>query len=231
MHFALVNQSKSWPAITPTVIELIAEAVEIQLCTHFARVWQAQGCVVSSEAVLKDPDASPILLLDSADDPGALGDHETTAAGLPIARIFIPALVAQGATLMGGSNSLSATISHEALEALADPYANGFAVREDGVLIAQEVSDPVEDLAYEINGVSVSAFVGPRWFRQGAGPYGYGCSPSAPWAVNPNGYTIQWTPGGVPQAVFGERVSPERKAYVLSKRRVQRRLSMGRLAA
>lgn len=55
----------------------------------------------------------------------------------------------------------SVSASHELLEMLVDPHANG-----------REIADPVETVTYDIAGVSVSDAVTPAWFMTGShGPW------------------------------------------------------------
>jgi hypothetical protein len=58
---------------------------------------------------------------------------------------------------------MSLILSHEVIEALVDPRGNQTI---DGVL--SEVCDPAEQPAYQINGITVSNFVTPRWFSKSA---------------------------------------------------------------
>jgi len=61
----------------------------------------------------------------------------------------------------GGSYAQwSVTFSHEVMETLADPQMTG-----------REVCDPVQDGSYWLDGVQVSDFVTPAWFKGGRGPF------------------------------------------------------------
>jgi hypothetical protein len=64
-------------------------------------------------------------------------------------------------------SSWTATLSHELLEVLADPWINWCAVGSDSRIYALEVCDAVEDddLGYKIDGVLVSDFITPAWFE------------------------------------------------------------------
>jgi hypothetical protein len=94
-------------------------------------------------------------------------------------------------------------ISHEVLEILGDPYITWWADGNDGRQYALEVCDPVEGDAYVIDGVSVSNFVGPRYFSAGPGPYDWMRKLSAPFSMSPGGYLIVRSPGGEPSQIFG----------------------------
>jgi hypothetical protein len=65
----------------------------------------------------------------------------------------------------------SVTLSHEAIEMVADPEANLLALgphpdpaERRRVLHWYELCDAVEDLRYEVDGVAVSDFLLPLWF-------------------------------------------------------------------
>jgi hypothetical protein len=83
------------------------------------------------------------------------------------------------------------------LEILADPYISFWAADPDtGVLHALESCDACESESYIIDGISVSNFVGPRFFRKGDGPYdwmghqGLGGGIREPFKTAPGGYQI-----------------------------------------
>ena len=101
-----------------------------------------------------------IVLSDDPDQAGALGYHELTSAGAPLGKVFA------GLDIESGS-SWTATLSHELLEMLADPWINLCAEGTNGTVYALEVCDAVEadNLGYEIDEVLVSDFITPSWFE------------------------------------------------------------------
>ena len=101
-----------------------------------------------------------IVVSDNPDQAGALGYHELTNDGTPLGKVFA------GLDIQRGS-SWTATISHELLEMLADPWLNWCAQGTNGEVYALEVCDAVEadELGYEIDGVLVSDFITPSWFE------------------------------------------------------------------
>jgi hypothetical protein len=112
-------------------------------------------------------------VLDNSDQAGALGYHDVTNEGLPLGKVFAGSDLASG-------YKVSVTFSHELLEILVDPEINRcvFLLRSDGsgLIVAYESCDAVEadKLGYEIDGVTVSDFVTPRWFMPGfPGPYDF----------------------------------------------------------
>lgn len=107
------------------------------------------------------PDWWMLVVFDNADQAGALGYHDLTSTGQPLGKVF-----AKTAQLYG--HRWTVTFSHEMLEMLGDPNINLCAFDEiSRRLYAYEVCDAVEadELGYDIDGVLVSDFVLPAWFR------------------------------------------------------------------
>lgn len=206
MIFAILNESTGSKELTRDVLERIAQACTRQLNECYAPLWEsAGGSVFVADALATVPETVvPVVILDNADQADALGYHATAPNGRPYARIFLAPILDNGGSLLQGGVSLSATVSHEVLEADADPYVGFWADMPDGRQLALEVGDPVEADAYDIDGVSVSNFVGPRYFSNGPGPYDWMGKLPAPFAMTAGGYQIvRDTTGNVSQ-VFGE---------------------------
>src|SRR5271156_4065910 len=173
MQFAIVNKSTD-KSVTSAILTQIAAACERQLYEDYAAFWEGVGSKVSFVSDEKNAPSGAVLVIifDHADQAGALGYHDVTPQGLPYARIFWEPIRDNGGSLFGGAKSLSVTISHEVLETVGDPYANFWAQNpKTGKLHALELADAVESDAYVIDGIYVSNFVGPRFFREGSGPY------------------------------------------------------------
>ena len=77
-----------------------------------------------------------IVVSDNPDQAGALGYHELTNDGTPLGKVFA------GLDIQSGS-SWTATLSHELLEMLADPWLNWCAQGTNGEVYALEVCDAV----------------------------------------------------------------------------------------
>lgn len=212
---ALVNLSKD-PTITTAILTMIARAITRQLCEDYAGVWQSQGVPVHAYDTESDapPDSVVMVIFDTDVDPNHLGYHTVSPEGRPWARVFWETIRSNGGTLISGDNSLSVTISHEALELIESPYANAWNDMGDplGTEDAHELCDRVEGDSYVIDGVSVSNFLGPRAFRQGEGPYdflGMQNDPrglTTPFEIRHNGYAIRRTggPRGITKGIFGQ---------------------------
>ena len=198
MYLALVSASRDL-SITPPLLQRIAAALEIQIYRDFGPFWQYAGMPVkvfsSISAIPKD--ASPLVIFDAPDQSGALGWHDVDPTGRAYGRAFWKVIQDNGGSLLSSANSLSVTLSHEALEMVGDPYVDWWARMPDGQLECLEVCDRVQADAYDIDGVSVSNFVGPRAFRNGTGPYDYMRLLKSPWEIRDGGYAIRMRDGRV----------------------------------
>lgn len=122
--------------------------------------------------------------------PGALGYHDV-ASGVPYGRVLAK-------TTLKANFSLSVTITHELFEMAVDPYTN------DAVKVSrywypfylQETGDPVESdqFGYTRDGVLISDFVLPKWFRVGSsGPWDFARHTTRPLQILHGGYQIAWS--------------------------------------
>lgn len=189
MSFVLINEGTNRD-VTPSALQAIAVACEVQLNAEFAAEWGGRYIVrVAPDVVHAGADEVQVLLQDVLPDPNALGYHATTPAGKPIAYIGVA-----GVTDMVGNsdNALALTISHELLETAADPGANRWEVQGNGTLLALEVCDEVEDTSYRApNGVYVSNFLFQSYFAPGSvGPYDYLGKLTAQGQETAGGYAI-----------------------------------------
>jgi hypothetical protein len=202
MLFAILNHS-SYKDIPVTAI---AAACQKQLVTHYATGWRRMASTVRVVTDPKSlvPGTCPVVLLDNADQAGALGYHDVTPAGLPYSKIFVKTIMENGGTYIHGPDSLSVTISHEILETVEDPYAWWWSDAPDGRQYALELCDPVEADCYDIGGVSVSNFVLPAYFSSAAGPYDYLKKLAKPFTMTAGGYLIVRDPGGQATQIFGD---------------------------
>ena len=142
------------------------QAVTKQLREHVSTVW---GVCPASLTTYDQPEGVPasadvLVVLNDGGQAGQLGYHSETPAGARYARVFAGPVLENKGTALNGSVSVSVVISHEACEWLLDPYATFWADGPDGVSYPLEICDPVQDRAYEIDGVSVSDFVSPSYF-------------------------------------------------------------------
>jgi hypothetical protein len=211
VKLGVVNESVNASLTAPALGEILA-AIGRQLSEDYPAFCQEGPVEIAAYAQLQDvpSDVSVLVILDTSDQAGALGYHDTTPDGRPYGKVFLEPILTNGGSFKTGSLSLSVTLSHEALEMAGDPYANWWA---DGPNQehALELCDPVEGDSYDIDGVSVSNFVGPRWFSNGPGPYDKMGTLTAPWTMSAGGYMIVRDRGTVVRQVFGESYPEWRK--------------------
>jgi hypothetical protein len=153
------------------VLEAIAEALTIQVQRDFAPAWGVEAAQFTVGGR-----GDKIHFFDSAHEAEEFGWHVTDHRGLPYAHVFAAASISHGNGWTKGTDAISVTASHEALEMLGDPRANEFCFDGDRRLWAREVCDPVQSRAYKIRTgdtlVPVSNFVLPAYFNPwAAGPY------------------------------------------------------------
>lgn len=232
MKIALVNLSKRLDGESLTAMH---DAGCVQLLRDFCPVWDRAlplFCVVdNAEGV--PADHLPVYIGDKADVDGALGYHDQKK-GVPYGKVFVDIILDNGGTLLGDMAHpdipcVSATLSHEILELVADPWADYWAqgpMTVKGSLIALEVGDPVQDGTYFIDGaatspVGVSNFVTPQWFDADlvgkAGDFDKMGVLSAPFTKTSGGYLIVSDGVNVSQ-LTGETMPEWLKAQKLSER-------------
>jgi hypothetical protein len=186
----VVNQS-GWVTTTIPVRD-IQDAANRQIA-HFAAAWGADTWLVT-RALRRQ--GFRIVLLDTTDEADALAYHDLSPTGKPYASVFVQDILDHDGTWTEGANSVSAAVSHEILETLADPACNRYADGYDGYLYALEIVDPTEADSYEIDGIAVSNFVHPDYFNPWAST-GHGARfdrlelITKPFAVRPDGYVLR----------------------------------------
>jgi hypothetical protein len=135
-----------------------------------------------------------LYLWDQVDIPGALGYHDANARGIPYGFVFTELAAKLG-------ENWSTTLSHEALELIADPLVNLLVAgphptQDRTVFHWYEMSDAVQSESYSIDGVEVSNFVLPLYFTPTAEPGSRndflgsvnGGETLASFGINPGGY-------------------------------------------
>jgi hypothetical protein len=190
------------------------EACKIQLEQHVSPLWNKGAW----NLVSNQPESVgyPIVILDDPDQAGALGYHTETPSGKIWGRVFVRPIVNRKGQMLYGPLSVSSVLSHEIMEAYCDPDVNLWAMRLDGVMVAYEIADPVENDFYEISisdgtKVSVSNFVLPSWFDarppEGA-RFDYMSKVTQSFTMSKYGYMVTLNPRtGVISNVFGSMES------------------------
>jgi len=205
MFLAVLNQSTQ---ITAEDVQTAVRTCASQMKLHVAPYWDMvpPSIVYYADEKLIPPGADILILFDSSDQAGALGYHRVTPEGLPYGRAFVSPVLNHGGTPLTGTMSVSAVVSHEVCEWFVDRFLNLWVDGPDGEYPV-EICDPVENDAYEINGVSVSNFVTKRYFDTRA-PAGtqldYMGKLTAPFTITPGGY-LQVRKAGVVKSMFGAR--------------------------
>jgi hypothetical protein len=148
------------------------------------------------------------IYFDDADTAGALGYHDLTEKGQPISKIFVK-------TTLADNQLVSVTACHELFEMAIDPIANLWAEAADGTEYAYEMSDPVEEDTFPVNGIQMSNFVHPSWFEPFKHPpgtkYDHLGRLTKPFSMTKGGYMIIKKNGKVTQK-YGSKAKAKRFA-------------------
>jgi hypothetical protein len=171
---------------------------------HFLPVWGYPVTLYNTT----DPKPSDwqFIYFDDADTAGALGYHELTFKGQPISKIFVKTTLAAG-------ELVSVTACHELFEMVIDPLANLWAEASDGTEYAYEMSDPVEEDTFLVDGMAMSNFVHPSWFEPFKHPPGTKFDHlgllKKPFSMTKGGYVIVKRKGKVSQE-YGSKAKEKR---------------------
>lgn len=208
-------------------VQAMVPALQTQVHRDFAPAW---GIDADLTFVRRGGTPAPnswwLSVLNNTDIANALGYHDRTNQGKPIAKVFAKTAIDHG-------RSVSVTASHELLEMLADPEINLTVFNQTtpiaGRLYAYEVCDPspADSQGYVINGVRVSNFVFPAWFEPfniGA-QYDYRHLISSPLHFAPSGYigVFDVTSGSGWHLIFSENIKEEDKEVPVIGTRRERR--------
>ena len=168
MFLAVINESTQMPE---TAVQRAVACCAKQLKIHVAPAWNmVPAPVIYYASKTQAPQNADILtILDDTDQAGFLGYHRLTPDGKPYSRVFVNPVLNHGGELLKSEMSVSAVLSHEVCEWFADAYVNLWADGPEGSY-AMEICDPVDELSYQVDGVSVSDFVFPRFFDPVAAP-------------------------------------------------------------
>jgi len=216
MIIAVVNESTT---VTDTAVRDATHAFNRQVRDDFGPAWGVTGRVVYHSRRTKPPaDAWIVAILDDSDQADALGYHDVTIEGHPVAKVF-------AGTDHDLGLSWTVTATHEITEMLADPECNLGAQITDTLWVGYEVADPVEadQYGYYIDDVLVTDWVYPSWFRpEGQPPYDFTAHLTEPLTLLPGGYVSLWNPQKGWHQVFAE-TSTDHNSRVLRAHRINRR--------
>jgi hypothetical protein len=219
----IVNESSYEPPHGDATLRSIARAITVQL-RDVASAWGGAVWQVVDDAhhrgfriVLKDNDGA------AQDD----GYHDLDSHDRPYAMVFMDPILKhkgkQKGTWLRGTNSVSATVSHEACEFVVDPATNRWAQSARNSMWSLEVCDPVENFAYNVtlrdgSRVAVSDFVTPAWFdplAERRERFDWMRKLHWPFEIAPDGYAIRYS-GGRMRNIWG----PEYPAWMKRTKRV-----------
>lgn len=225
MRIGLANAST---LLSDRDVYAMAKAIDAQLNEDYLPAWrrQSSAClfVPGGLRYIRDPDILVLRLVDECDEASALGYHTENADGTIWGEIGVKTVLdAGGGVLSAGSSgdSVSAVVSHEAIEAKGNPNVNlwidGPTVIDgkSWAQIAAEDCDPCQAGVYTTEGVLVSEFVLPAWRdpQNKRGPWSNLGSVGGPLQIAPGGYAVVRDAPGGEQDVFaaGENSRPWRR--------------------
>lgn len=116
------------------------------------------------------PDDQPVIyMIDQAEPNSGYGDHDEKKGRAPFGRVIVDVCLKNHCTLLEGTFSVSATLSHEVIEMVGDPSVNLWAHDGHGKLWMYEACDWVENdegNTIDIGGkkIGVSNFLLPAAF-------------------------------------------------------------------
>lgn len=198
---ACINAAK-----TPLGVDLgkLVGAMQKFVDNCFAPVWGIPAKLVTASKPVKG--AWALVLLDNADTPGALGYHDLTPDGLPLAKIFVE-------TTLKDNQKVSVTACHELAEMLLDPAINLWSDGPSNTVYAYEACDAVEEVEFKIDGVSMSDFVYPAFFEVFRKPnstqFDYCKKVSKPFQILSGGYSLV-RKGTTVKQVYGSKAKAKR---------------------
>ena len=213
--------------LSPQALAMIASAVSLQLNQDLAPEWGGTYAVrAASSPTDIQPGEIAFGIVDTLPDaPGAIAYHDIQGAAVP----FALDAITLNANLFGPGVSLSSSISHECCEMAGDLGCNVWADTGNGIEVARELCDAVEQQGYPIpvvpsgggsqQNVWVSNFLMKAFFVAGApAPLDFmsslapnAAAPAAPFTTaNANGgnYQIERLTVGEGSDVTADKAAP-----------------------
>ena len=175
MIISVINHTSG--KVSDQELQFAIRAINRQIREDFEPYWSLGATLRLEGRTGRQPDAQDttdmrgdavIYLWDESDVPGALGYHDRNFRGIPFGFVFT-----ELSTEIG--ENWSVTLSHEALELIADPEVNLLVMGphpnpDQGnrdVFHWYEMCDAVQAETYDIDGIQVSNFVLPLYFTGG----------------------------------------------------------------
>ena len=188
LQIAVINEST---AINDADVKDMIPAFSSQWNKDLNSMWSVADARFTFTPKKKAPARGSwwVVFLDNSDQGHALGYHDLTTEGLPIAKVFVKIILADKASVSVGA-------THEICEMAVDPWLNSAYQDAQGTFWAGEVCDPVEDgqYGYEIGGTPVTDFVTPNWYghEHSKGPIDFKGHAHAPFQVLTGGYAQKY---------------------------------------
>ena len=219
-HISVVNRTRT---VADLDLHRVVRAINRQIAQDFEPYWAFGGRlrVEGPSAGKLDPEAlremrgdAVLYLLDSATQSDALGYHTNNMGGIPFGFVYLDLCAQLG-------DPWSATLSHEALELIADPMCNLLVqgpnpqdAKLGQVFHYFEMCDAVQAQVYEIDAVPVSNFVLPAYFTENESPgtrKDFSGTALQSFGANPGGYIGYYDPASqADDTYFPDRRSEER---------------------
>lgn len=178
MFISVVNHTNG--QISDEELLVAIRAINRQIAEDFEPYWSLGATLRLEGRSEKQPSKTTLLdlrgdailyLWSKTDVDDALGYHDQNARGIPYGFVFTDLAKKLG-------ESWTVTLSHEALELIADPDVNLLVMGphptkpDKTVFHWYEMSDAVQSETYKIDGVEVSNFVLPLYFTGSDEPGG-----------------------------------------------------------
>ncbi|GGP17623.1 phospholipase C [Silvimonas iriomotensis] len=238
-QISVVNGSKT---LSDRDIQRAIRAINRQIAEDFEPFWAFGGRLRLDASGLDGRDARALAqlrgdailyVLDSARGGGFLGYHDHSATGVPFGYVFLDLCRELG-------DEWTTTLSHEALELIADPQCNLLvqgphpANPQSVVYHYFEMCDAVQTVTYVLDGVTVSDFVLPAYFANSdpSARTSFCSAPLASFGVTPGGYIGFFDPGlNAPDTFFANNQTAARRLAVKRKHGFGRVAQRGAMAA
>lgn len=172
MLISVINHTRGRKKVGDRELQDVIRAINRQIEEDFAPVWGMTARLRLEGRAQKDADEATnadmrgdailYLLTTVADAGDALGFHDLNNSGVPFGFVYTELSEENG-------EDWSVTLSHEALELIADPEANLLVMGphpddEHTVFHWFEMCDAVQAETYKIDGITLSNFVLPLYF-------------------------------------------------------------------
>jgi hypothetical protein len=239
MIISVINHTNG--KISDEQLQTALRAINRQIREDFEPYWslgaqlrlEGKSTLKPDKIRLPDMRGDAVLYVwDEVDVDDALGYHEQNNRGIPFGIVFTE-LSRQL------DESWTATLSHEALELIADPEVNLLAKgphpgdRRRHVYHWYEMCDAVQAETYEIDGIHVSNFVLPLYFTSGDETGGrndflgrsYDGKTLRSFGVNPGGYVGFYDPQKRDDVTFsmkGDRLAARRLQLKMTAKEARR---------